>query len=109
MFTRQVWLLLLCAVAAVQFCYTTFQSYAQMTAVDLLLGVQAQSTSIQPLPLTTDPGTRCVLLQVRNLVFLSWFFYHNFFFYAMAAISTLTLCFLCIFPHDTPALDDDDN
>ena len=28
-----VWLLLLCALAAVQFCYTAFQSYAQMTAV----------------------------------------------------------------------------
>ena len=39
-FLFNVWLLLLCAVATVQFCYTAFQSYARLTAIELLLGVQ---------------------------------------------------------------------
>ena len=81
-----VWLLLLCSVATVQFCFISFQSYAHMTAVDMMLGVQ-----------------------VRNLLFLSWFFRNNFFFYAMGALSALTLTYLCIFPTDKPALDDDDD
>ena len=37
-----LWLLLLCGVACVQFCFSAFQSYAQLTAIDMLLGVQAR-------------------------------------------------------------------
>ena len=44
-FLFNVWLLLLCAVACVQFCFSAFQSYAQLTAIDMLLGVQVSSTS----------------------------------------------------------------
>jgi len=85
-FLFNVWLLLLCAVACVQFCYYAFQSYAQLTAIELLLGVQ-----------------------VRNLIFLSAFFRNNVFIYTMTAISSLTMLFLCIFPNDKPAIDDDDD
>jgi len=84
-FLFNVWLLLLCAVACVQFCYASFQSYAQLTAIDMLLGVQ-----------------------VRNLTGLSWFFRNNFFFYCMITISALTTIYLCAFPSDRRALDDDD-
>jgi len=84
-FLFNVWLLLLCAVATIQFCFQAFQSYAQLTAIELLLGVQ-----------------------VRNLKFLSWFFQNGFFFYCMAAVSALTTVYLCIFPNDKPAMDDDD-
>eukprot|EP00325_Prymnesiales_sp_UTEX-LB-985_P002044 CAMPEP_0174700544 /NCGR_PEP_ID=MMETSP1094-20130205/5468_1 /TAXON_ID=156173 /ORGANISM="Chrysochromulina brevifilum, Strain UTEX LB 985" /LENGTH=477 /DNA_ID=CAMNT_0015898047 /DNA_START=144 /DNA_END=1577 /DNA_ORIENTATION=+ len=84
-FLFNVWLLLLCAVATVQFCFSAFQSYAQLTAIELLLGVQ-----------------------VRNLKFLSIFFHNQIFFYCMAAISAITLVALCICPNDKPALDDDD-
>ena len=84
-FLFNVWLLLLCAVACVQFCYSAFQSYAQLTAIDMLLGVQ-----------------------VRNLIGLSWFFQNHFFFYCMISISSLTLLYLCAFPTDKRALDDDD-
>jgi len=85
-FLFNVWLLLLCAVATVQFCYEAFQSYAQLTAIELLLGVQ-----------------------VRNLLFLSYFFRSNIFIYTMFGISSLTLLYLCIFPNDKPAIDDDDD
>ena len=84
-FLFNVWLLLLCAVATVQFCFTAFQSYAQLTAIDMLLGVQ-----------------------VRNLDGLKWFFANNFFFYCMISISAITLLYLCAFPKDTRALDDED-
>jgi len=83
-FLFNVWLLLLCSVATVQFCYSAFQSYAQLTAIDMLLGVQ-----------------------VRNLQFLSWFFRNDFFFYCMLCISSLTLVVLCACPQDKAALDDD--
>ena len=42
-FLFNVWLLLLCAVACVQFCFAAFQSYAQLTAIDMLLGVQVRT------------------------------------------------------------------
>ena len=42
-FLFNVWLLLLCGVATVQFCYAAFQSYAQLTAIDMLLGVQVRN------------------------------------------------------------------
>ena len=42
-FLFNVWLLLLCSVACVQFCYASFQSYAQLTAIDMLLGVQVRN------------------------------------------------------------------
>jgi len=84
-FLFNVWLLLLCAVACVQFCYQAFQAYAQLTAVELLLGIQ-----------------------VRNLIFFSTFFRNNIFIYTMLGISCLTLLFLCVFPNDKPAIDDDD-
>ena len=58
---------------------------AQLTAIDMLLGVQ-----------------------VRNLVGLSWFFANDFFFYCMIGFSSLTLLYLCAFPKDRRALDDDD-
>ena len=45
---------------------------------------------------------------MRNLIFLSWFFRHNFFFYVMSAISSITMAVLCIWPDDQPAMDDDD-
>ena len=83
-FLFNVWLLLLCAVACVQFCFASFQSYAQLTAIDMLLGVQ-----------------------VRNLIGLGWFFQNNFFFYCMFTVSSLTLVYLCAFPTDKRALDDD--
>ena len=83
-FLFNVWLLLLCSVACVQFCYASFQSYAQLTAIDMLLGVQ-----------------------VRNLAGLSWFFRNDFFFYCQCGVSTLTLLYLCAFPKDRSALDDD--
>ena len=35
--------LLLCAVACVQFCFYAFQSYAQLTSIELLLGVQVRN------------------------------------------------------------------
>ena len=83
-FLFNVWLLLLCAVACVQFCFAAFQSYAQLTAIDMLLGVQ-----------------------VRNLIGLSSFFANNVFFYTMFSISALTLLYLCAFPKDKRALEDD--
>lgn len=83
-FLFNVWLLLLCAVATVQFCFGAFQSYAQLTAIDMLLGVQ-----------------------VRNLVGFSWFFANNVFFYSMCGVSALTMAFLCAFPKDKRALDDE--
>jgi len=83
-FLFNVWLLLLCAVSCVQFCFGAFQSYAQLTAIDMLLGVQ-----------------------VRNLIALSWFFQNNFFYYCMIGLSGLTLVYLCIFPVDKRALDED--
>ena len=83
-FLFNVWLLLLCGVACVQFCYASFQSYAQLTAIDMLLGVQ-----------------------VRNLAGLSWFFRNDFFFYLQFGISGLTFLYLCAFPKDRAALDDD--
>ena len=85
-FLFNVWLLLLCAVANVQFCFTAFQSYAQMTAVDMLLGVQ-----------------------VRNLYGLSWFFHNDFFFYVMIGISGLTVSYLIVFPNEKKAKVDDDD
>ena len=83
-FLFNVWLLLLCGVACVQFCFSAFQSYAQLTAIDMLLGVQ-----------------------VRNLQGLSWFFQNGVFYYCMAGVSALTLVYLCAFPTDKRALDDD--
>lgn len=83
-FLFNVWLLLLCALACVQFCYYSFQSYAQLTAVEMLLGVQ-----------------------VRNLRFLSSFFQNNVFFIMMFCFSGLTTVYLCIWPTDKPAIDDD--
>ena len=46
-FLFNVWLLLLCAVACVQFCFAAFQSYAQLTAIDMLLGVQVRTIHTQ--------------------------------------------------------------
>ena len=83
-FLFNVWLLLLCAVATVQFCFGAFQSYAQLTAIDMLLGVQ-----------------------VRNLQGFAWFFANNVFFYSLFGVSALTLAFLCAFPKDRRALDDE--
>ena len=85
-FLFNVWLLLLCSVAAVQFCYSAFQSYAQLTAIDMLLGVQ-----------------------VRNLQGLAWFFQNNFFFYCMIGMSSLTIMYLCLFPKDKSAIDEDED
>jgi len=81
-FLFNVWLLLLCAVACVQFCFSAFQSYAQLTAIDMLLGVQ-----------------------VRNLVGLSWFFQNNIFFYSMFTISAASIVVLCACPTDKVALE----
>lgn len=83
-FLFNVWLLLLCAMACVQFCFYSFQSYAQLTSIEMLLGVQ-----------------------VRNLRFLSYFFQNDVFFYTMFSISALTTIYLCIWPTDKPAIDDD--
>ena len=85
-FLFNVWLLLLCAVACVQFCFQSFQAYAQLTDAELLLGVQ-----------------------VRNLQGLSVFFRNNIFIYTMFGVSMISLLYLCIFPHDKPAIDDDDD
>lgn len=46
---------------------------------------------------------------MRNLLFLSYFFRSNIFIYTMFGISSLTLLYLCIFPNDKPAIDDDDD
>ena len=85
-FLFNVWLLLLCAVACVQFVYAAFQAYASLTAAELLLG-----------------------LQVRNLLGLSVFFRNNLFIYAMVGVSALSLLYLCAFPKDKPAIEDDED
>ena len=46
-------------------------------------------------------------VQVRNLAGLSWFFRYNFFFYCMITISALCTMYLCAFPSERPATDDD--
>ena len=48
-------------------------------------------------------------LQVRNLLYLSWFYSNNFFFYALTLVSGCTILFLCAKPKDKPAIDDDDD
>ena len=120
-FLFNVWLLLLCAVACVQFCFAAFQSYAQLTAIDMLLGVQVrtiythttQTTHHTHRPhtqLTHTPSLlalRSLSKQVRNLIGLNWFFANDFFFYTMFGISGLTLLYLCVFPTDKRALEDD--
>ena len=45
---------------------------------------------------------------MRNLEGLRWFFQNDIFFYCMFVISALTLVYLCAFPKDKAALDDDD-
>mgnify|MGYP004266255819 CR=1 FL=1 len=39
--------LLLCAVACVQFCFSAFQSYAQLTAIDMLLGPEVEEAGAE--------------------------------------------------------------
>ena len=92
---------------------SAFQSYAQLTAVELLLGVQVRLPTALTQPLHS-PSTALTLpsfftWQVRNLVFLSWFFRNNLFIYSMFGLSCLTMLYLCIFPNDKPAIDDDDD
>ena len=118
-FLFNVWLLLLCAVACVQFCFAAFQSYAQLTAIDMLLGVQVRTIHTQHkrrithtahTQLTHTPSLlplRSLSKQVRNLIGLNWFFANDFFFYTMFGISGLTLLYLCVFPTDKRALEDD--
>ena len=65
---------------------TTSHVHAQLTDAELLLGVQ-----------------------VRNLQGLSVFFRNNIFIYTMFGVSMISLLYLCIFPHDKPAIDDDDD
>jgi hypothetical protein len=48
-------------------------------------------------------------VQVRNLQGLSVFFRNNIFIYTMFGVSMISLLYLCIFPHDKPAIDDDDD
>ena len=90
-FLFNVWLLLLCAVSCVQFCFGAFQSYAQLTAIDMLLGVQVRCGAAGrrsafshafvpslPKPARITHRAPCGP-QVRNLIALSWFFQNNFF------------------------------
>ena len=85
-FLFNVLLLLLCAVSAVQFCATAFATYARLTAVDMLFGVQ-----------------------VRNLIFLQYFFRHDVFIYLIVGVMAMTGLYLGVFPTDKRALDDADD
>ena len=46
-------------------------------------------------------------LALHGGVGLSWFFVNNIFFYCMFTISAFTQLYLCAFPNDRRALDDD--
>ena len=72
---------------------------------DLHLVVHQES--VTPRVCAQPPNLIPLLLQVRNLIFISWFFNNNFFFYVMMGITGLTFTYLCVFPHEKRALDDD--
>ena len=40
---------------------------------------------------------------------LAWFFQNNFFFYCMIGMSSLTMMYLCAFPKDKSAIDEDED
>jgi len=79
-------LLLLSAVAIVQFCTICFAAYARLTAVDMLFGVQ-----------------------VQNLMFFQWFYRYEVFLYAIVIVALLTGIWLAICPRDKSALEADDD
>ena len=81
-----VWLLQLCSFSLIQFCFTAFRSYARFTSADIIFGQQ-----------------------VNYLQGLSWFFRHHIFIYTMVFMMASTLLYLCIWPNDKRALEDDDD
>ncbi|KAL1508346.1 hypothetical protein AB1Y20_004456 [Prymnesium parvum] len=80
-----VWLLQLCSFSLIQFCWTAFRSYARFTSADLIFGQQ-----------------------VHYLQGLSWFFRHNIFLYALVLMVLSTMLYLCVWPTDKRALEDED-
>ena len=48
-------------------------------------------------------------VQVKNLAYLDWFFKAKFFLIAMTSTTCLTIVYLCAYPHDKRALDEDDD
>jgi len=85
-FLFNVWLLLVTSVSVSQFCFTAFQTYARLTEIDMLFGVQA-----------------------RNLAFFEYFFANNVFLYVLVVFMGITSIGLCICPRDKRALEDDDD
>lgn len=80
-------MILICSVSVVQFCATAFSTYARLTAIDMIFGVQ-----------------------VRNLRFLQFFFQNNVFLYALVGLFAFSTIFLLIFPKEKSAensLEDD--
>ena len=80
-----VWLLLITSVSVTQFCFTAFQTYARLTEVDMLFGVQA-----------------------RNLEFFAYFFANDVFLYALVSVMALSGVCLAVCPQDKRALEEDD-
>jgi len=76
-FLANTWVILLCSVAAVQFCVRAFPVYANDTAINMLFGVQAQYVG-----------------------FFKYFWVNNVFIYIIIILAGLTLIFLLIWPDD---------
>jgi len=85
-FLFNVMLLLLTSVSIVQFCAICFASYARLTAVDMLFGVQ-----------------------VQNLLFFQWFYRNDVFLYAIVATAFVASVWLAICPRDKSALDNNED
>merc|ERR1739838_565136 len=80
-----VMLLLLTSVSIVQFCAVAFASYARLTAIDMLFGIQ-----------------------VQNLKFFQWFYQYDAFLYAIIIVAFLAAAWLAICPRDKKAMEDED-
>jgi len=80
-----VWLLQLCSFSLIQFCWRAFRSYARFTSADIIFGQQ-----------------------VNYLEGLGWFFRKNIFIYTLVFVMTSTMLYLCIWPNDKRALEEDD-
>jgi len=77
-----VWMLLLTAVAIVQFSSSAFSTYARLTAVDMLFGVQ-----------------------VENLIFLRYFYIYDVFEWTILGLSILATVYLAFRPMERRALE----